>query len=1077
MDRFLAAVDTSHMPLEDEPCDTVPAELDDSIELSFEKEVSNLADSMLNMSVIEEDEEQSVNVVASFGFSKFEVPPLLTRHPPPAVGRDDDEAKIKEILDSTLLKLGYLTSQERRADRILCGPDNKIGSCLLKLMKSNEKYQMFLPEFPLLHLRKSMITILFSSYHDAGLVHLLKYMRDVDQDNWSRLAFIHHIDAATRNVKRLGQAINLAFLITFTKHLPVRDCEVFLNDMNSLEGADMSAKWSEKLERFLEEGSERNATFALHKEMMRHCNDISAVYLAERLGGSQGYQLLTAAVKSSVAFSFVNGACSYGPFCVQLLYHHFSAGHFHQKLKETLYTTPIGNSSKNFASDSKREMDHIDALKGFRAGSTLSSVTSRMSLIDSLNEAARSRSETRSTTIDESESVAWSLTDVDLGHIYPTTALILRKNALSLEENHLPFNVYSNKPTVLPASILDSNSRSVAEFLIKKFCVKEHLFDYKETDLNKERDITGPTDLVQRAKRTKGTTLKRTLKSKVTFLKTEREANEEKRKKLVTKKAKEIDSLTSQANACQALLKPDSSKPKVFKALGMQKAIQEQVQSSIRIHHLTDIGISSDCEDYVQLGLQQIPFTCGSHAKFATMEFAGVKFKSAHCTSGLLYLHLCEMVISKSLREFPNVLELVVCEEKYSYTPDDFKEATRSQRQSKSTTAIDHLKTSTCILSDTIFNKDALTKTSEGKALISKYLAENIDRLSLQKNVRVTVDSELIQEHCECLQPCSCTSAAIPVTKQFYEKGGPAEIVHHADIRQKKGEAEMSQVDWLVQNANKLQPGEAAVSIVTSGDIDALYIHLFALSLHWPRTENGRFHSPVYVVLQKPGSKYDVYNVTLLLELLEKVYADRTIGIKVAIGLCMGGNDFVPKLQQVSHSTLLKHVLKPKYRNSLLMFENDTIIINKDCFVCCMKDLYCPKKFDPDTLSFDQVRALTIGKKSSVSITGQTTKDPKRWLPPESAIRRLADIVQLQIDYLLIAGFHEKELPDFLSKGCLVKKDGHIEYDFGPDAHFLSIDTLPVVSEMEESKKRGNEDTPQAGARRKRPLTSTPLKK
>lgn len=103
-----------------------------------------------------------------------------------------------------------------------------------------------------------------------------------------------------------------------------------------------------------------------------------------------------------------------------------------------------------------------------------------------------------------------------MGHIYPTAALILRKNALSLEENHLPFNVYSNKPSVLPAS-LDSNSRSVAEFLIKKFCVKEHLFDYKEADLNKERDITGPTDLVQRAKRTKGTTLKRTLKSKVLF--------------------------------------------------------------------------------------------------------------------------------------------------------------------------------------------------------------------------------------------------------------------------------------------------------------------------------------------------------------------------------------------------------------------------------------------------------------------------------------------------------------------------------------------------------------------------------
>lgn len=100
-----------------------------------------------------------------FGLNKFTVPPLLCHHPPPATGRDDDEAKIKEILDDTLLKLGYLTSEERRANRILCRPDNKIGSCLSKLIGSNEKYHLFL------------ITILFSSYQDAGLVHSLKYRR------------------------------------------------------------------------------------------------------------------------------------------------------------------------------------------------------------------------------------------------------------------------------------------------------------------------------------------------------------------------------------------------------------------------------------------------------------------------------------------------------------------------------------------------------------------------------------------------------------------------------------------------------------------------------------------------------------------------------------------------------------------------------------------------------------------------------------------------------------------------------------------------------------------------------------
>ena len=37
-----------------------------------------------------------------FGFSKFQAPSLLCRHPPPAVGRDDDKMKIKEKLDDVL---------------------------------------------------------------------------------------------------------------------------------------------------------------------------------------------------------------------------------------------------------------------------------------------------------------------------------------------------------------------------------------------------------------------------------------------------------------------------------------------------------------------------------------------------------------------------------------------------------------------------------------------------------------------------------------------------------------------------------------------------------------------------------------------------------------------------------------------------------------------------------------------------------------------------------------------------------------------------------------------------------------
>ena len=34
--------------------------------------------------------QESTNVMKMFGFEKYEVPPLLCRHPPPATGRDDD---------------------------------------------------------------------------------------------------------------------------------------------------------------------------------------------------------------------------------------------------------------------------------------------------------------------------------------------------------------------------------------------------------------------------------------------------------------------------------------------------------------------------------------------------------------------------------------------------------------------------------------------------------------------------------------------------------------------------------------------------------------------------------------------------------------------------------------------------------------------------------------------------------------------------------------------------------------------------------------------------------------------------
>ena len=1057
-------------------------DLKESIMHNITKEMPELEKSFLNLSIVEEQEPSGKEIIESFGFTKFTVPPLLTRHPPPAVGRDDDTSKIREILDDVLLKLGYLTNTKCITNRILCGPDHKVGNCLLKLMSINEKYEKFLPEFPLLHLRKSMITILFSAYNDAGLFHILRYMRDDDKQEWSNLVSVHHIDMATRNVRRISISLHMAFLISFAKNLPESDCEEFLGDARHTQPVELSRKWSAKFERFMDEGSSKNATFALHRDIMKHCDKVVAIALAERLGGKKGYQLLLATVKTSLAFAFINGASSYGPYCVKLLFHHFSAGYFHARLKESLFTTPIGNSKKNFACDTKREMDHLEAVKGFRSGSTLASVTARMSLVDSLNEAAKSRNESAFSEPDDEDNLGWSVTDVDLSHIYPTVLLILKRCGMSLKENPVPFNVYASTPIALPPSVLDGNSTGVGEFLIKRYLVKEKLFQYKESDLRKEH-IDGPVELVNRAKRSKGTTLKRMLKSKIVSVKTDREAKEEVRQKLVEKKAKQIDCLTSDGNAAQALLKPDLSKPKVFKSLSMPRAILAQLNSCINEVRRTDSDMNNiQVHQCMLLRTQEIPHTISANVSFATMEFAGVKYKTGHCTSGRQYLDFAESIIRTTLKQFPKVSKLVICEEKYTHTPDDFKCATRQQRQSNTKISIEHLKEAQSVLSETKFSKDVLTKTPEGKALISNYLAEHIDTLSLKKDLCLVIDSELIMEKCQCTGLCSCKPPATPISKTFHHNQPPEKSTRVSNIKQCKGEAEMAQVDWLIQEAENLKPGQAAVSIVTSGDIDSVYIHLFALSLYWPRDAEGKFCNPVYILLHKPESKNDVYNATLMLELFEAAFSDKMVGVKLAVALCIGGNDYIPKLHEKSHTAVLQKLLTPTYRHTLFSsLSSNSIVLDENQFVNAIKELYCTGKLKHNAtgIAYETVRATTIGKKTANCPTGYVTRNPKLWLPPESVIRRLAELIQLQIDYLLTVGSHASPQPKFLSKNCLKKTDGTVEYDFGPDAYFVSIDSLPTLpfKKTSNAQKRSMYVTPQKGARRKQPKTSTPIKR
>ena len=170
-------------------------------------------------------------------------------------------------------------------------------------------------------------------------------------------------------------------------------------------------------------------------------------------------------------------------------------------------------------------------------------------------------------------------------------------------------------------------------------------------------------------------------------------------------------------------------------------------------------------------------------------------------------------------------------------------------------------------------------------------------------------------------------------------------------IVQRKGEAEMTLLDWLISAQDDIKEGEAVFSAVMSGGVDAVYNHMFVVSKYWPRNSNGSFKNQVLVILQKPRSMVDIYNVTKMLEVLEPSFADRDIGMKLAVSVCMAGNDFIPSCHEKSHDTILKHFVR-----------DEKIKISQPSFIDFYKTLYCPKRYNPSNYTSNDVQALTIAK-------------------------------------------------------------------------------------------------------------------
>ena len=111
-------------------------------------------------------------------------------------------------------------------------------------------------------------------------------------------------------------------------------------------------------------------------------------------------------------------------------------------------------------------------------------------------------------------------------------------------------------------------------------------------------------------------------------------------------------------NLCQALVKPDCTKPKVAKSSGMAVAIRDLLLHFPEKKHSDD---ERKLNNMIWTGLTSIPNDFAESITFATVEFAGVKFKS-QAVSGSQYLKQIENGLIKFiLHQMSNVKRLVIC--------------------------------------------------------------------------------------------------------------------------------------------------------------------------------------------------------------------------------------------------------------------------------------------------------------------------------------------------------------------------------------------------------------------------------
>lgn len=222
------------------------------------------------------------------------------------------------------------------------------------------------------------------------------------------------------------------------------------------------------------------------------------------------------------------------------------------------------------------------------------------------------------------------------------------------------------------------------------------------------------------------------------------------------------------------IVKPDCtiSTTATNKSLGVKKALTSLLKiclTELTTNPSTSEEILPSINDLRMFDFKCVPNHISSNTKVAIVEFAAAKFKTFATTGERYIKYVTGSIINKLLRDLQNLQRIIICEEKYSFTPDVFKAATRQKRQTKDPVTIVHLKEKDEIISRDKFSKKAAITTALGMKAVSTYLGKHLTELDIQADIIIDVDSEAVygQYEFEDSDKCTCPLFTTPVRTVF----------------------------------------------------------------------------------------------------------------------------------------------------------------------------------------------------------------------------------------------------------------------------------------------------------------------